>query len=376
VAAATTVTKLPVFLLAAFAVLVRDNVSVTVTQLGAVAAIFFASTALVSIPGGLLAHRIGARPTLRLAVTVTAVSLGGAALAQTWWQIAALMALAGAANGSSEPAANLAIAVGVGRSRQGIAFGIKQSAAPMTTLLAGFSLPLLGVTLGWRWTFALGAILSLAAMFMVPRISTPATDRTALDDSRRGSPTSALLVLACAFGCGTAAATATASFLVATAVEDGYGLGAAGVLLAVSSALAIITRGVAGWSADRRVGRHLPVVACMLALGGVGLGLLTIGSVAATAVGAGLAFAFGWGWTGLLVFAVARLNIDRAATATSLLLLGGAAGAAVGPLAFGVVVDLVSFRSAWALAAATCVLAAALCMAGRRMIVMDLASRS
>lgn len=376
VAAATTVTKLPVFLIAAFAVLVRDDVAVTVTQLGAVAAIFFASTALASIPSGQLAHRRGARPTLRVAATMTAVSLGGAAIAQAWWQIAALMALAGAANGMAEPAANLAIAVGVGRSRQGIAFGIKQSAAPMTTLIAGFSLPILGVTLGWRWTFALGAVLSLGVMLAVPRLHDRDPYHSIRDGDRRGSPTSALLVLACAFGCGTASATAMASFLVAAAVEDGYGLGSAGVLLAVGSASAILTRGVAGWSADRRIGGHLPIVASMLALGGLGMGLLAVGSVTATAVGAVIAFAFGWGWTGLLVFAIARLNVDRAATATALLLLGGAAGAAVGPLAFGAVVDVVNFRVAWTLAAATYVLAATLCLTGRRMIVADLASRS
>jgi MFS family permease len=44
--------------------------------------------------------------------------------------------------------------------RLGAAFGIKQSAPPATTMMAGLSVPLLAVTLGWRAGYLTSAVLA------------------------------------------------------------------------------------------------------------------------------------------------------------------------------------------------------------------------
>ena len=76
-----------------------------------------------------------------------------------------------------------------------------------------------------------------------------------------------------------------------------------------------------GWLADRRTGGHLLVVAGLLAAGAAGLGLLAVASpvtlVVVAVVGA-LAFGLGWTWPGPMNFAVARLDPESAAAATSI----------------------------------------------------------
>ena len=51
------------------------------------------------------------------------------------------IAVAGSANALCQPAANLLIARAVPAHRQGLAFAVKQSAIPMSTLLAGVAVP-------------------------------------------------------------------------------------------------------------------------------------------------------------------------------------------------------------------------------------------
>ena len=56
----------------------------------------------------------------------------------------ALLAVAGLANAVNQPAINLFMADQVPLDRQGLAFGIKQSAIPGAILVSGLALPLAG----------------------------------------------------------------------------------------------------------------------------------------------------------------------------------------------------------------------------------------
>ena len=370
-AGATVVTKLPVFLLGGLASLIRHDLTLTESRVGLSAAGFFAVTALTSVPGGRLAERVGPRRQLYVAGTIAAMSMIGIALATDWWHLAVALAVGGIANGMSETATNLAIAVGIRGGRHGFAFGIKQSAAPMTTLLAGLAVPFLGLTVGWRWAFTAAAAFAVGVTSLLPF-----DDRTSSrqDSGRfaRGSPAPALVVIAVGFGFGTAAATALATFLVESAVAAGISLSSAGLLLAASSVLGVASRLYAGWLADRRGAGHLRVVGLMLAIGTVGLVGLALGNPLATVVGALPAFAFGWGWTGLLNFAIARINPNRPASSTGVLLFGAATGAAAGPLIFGITVETMGFAFGWSVAAGGMLLGALLIEAGRRMILAEL----
>ena len=88
-----------------------------------------------------------------------------ALVAQSLAILLGLLAVAGLANSVSQPAINLFMADQVPLDRQGLAFGIKQSAIPAAVLVSGLALPVLALPLGWRATFAIcaGAVLAVAA---------------------------------------------------------------------------------------------------------------------------------------------------------------------------------------------------------------------
>jgi MFS family permease len=178
----------------------------------------------------------------------------------------------------------------------------------------------------------------------------------------------ALGLLAVAFALGVGAATALASFLVEAGVHDGLSRGAAGLLAALGGGSGIVARVVVGFAADRRGGRHLRVVAAMLACGAVGYALLAVGSAAALAAGAVLAYGLGWGWNGLFNFAVVRTHPGAPGRATGITQAGGRIGGVLGPLAFGFVAAGVSFRLAWAATAVAALLAAGGMLLGRRLV--------
>ena len=65
-------------------------------------------------------------------------------------------------------------------------------------------------------------------------------------------------------------------------------------------------------------------------------------------VGVLLAFGAGWGWPGLLHFALVERFPDTPGAATGVVQTGLAAGTAVGPIVFGVLVDAFGYGPAWA----------------------------
>ena len=69
----------------------------------------------------------------------------------------ACSALSAAANALGQLASNAALARHVPAHRQGLSFGVKQAAIPVSTLLAGAAVPTIALTAGWRWAFVAAA---------------------------------------------------------------------------------------------------------------------------------------------------------------------------------------------------------------------------
>jgi predicted MFS family arabinose efflux permease len=370
---ATVAVVVPVFLLGGLSVLIARDLHFSPAGLGALVSVYFGVGALCAVPTGRLVERYGARRTIRAGIVLAAVTmLLIAVAARSYATLFALIALAGAANGLGQLGSNLSVARSVPAHRQGVAFGVKQAAIPISTLVAGLAVPTVGLTLGWRWAFGLAALLACAALFALP------PDHGA---SRRGQPaqrasrTGALVVVSIAGVLASGTANALGSFLVSSAVDRGISEGTAGLVLAAGSALGITGRIGAGWLADRRAGGHLLVVTGMLALGAGGLALLAVPGHVALVVGTLAGFGLGWAWPGLLNFAVVRIERDAPAAATSITQTGVYAGGAAGPLAFGALVHATSYSTAWLASAAVMVLAAALMVLGRKLLLAPLPPR-
>lgn len=338
---------LPVHLLGASAVLIREDFHFDHAQLGLAVAAFFTAFGVVAWVAGHISQTRGPRTGLLIATTCSWVSLLGiATLVHSWTTMLVFIMLAGAGNAFAQTGGNLALTSGVSVGRQGMAFGLKQSAIPTSSLFAGAAVPIIGITVGWRWSFVAALILAPVLYGLLAREFAGGTSLRA-DDSAPATDWLMLIALAVAYG-GAAGASATlGAFLVESAVFNGIDIGPAGAMLAMGSAVSIASRLGVGWIVDRRGEADLAIVAIMLFLGAAGYLAMSDGSIVLFALGALVAFGAGWGWNGVFNHAIVSMNKRNPGTATGFAMMGMATGGLLWPLAFGLLVTEVSFRAAW-----------------------------
>ena len=337
---------LPVFLLGAMAVLIREELSFGEVALGAVASAYYGASAALSIPGGSIAERLGARRAMAVAAAITLVSMLGVASSRSIWVIGLFMVSAGVANGIALPASNLALARGIPVRRQGVAFGLKQSSGPIATLVAGAALPLIGLTVGWRTAFVLAGLAGLPLIvfgFRRQSSAGPTVRGQLLAPHRR-----ALIVLACAATLAVVGGSSLAAFYVSSAVAFGVAPAAAGGLLSVGSLFGIAGRVGWGYLGDRDRSHHVAMLTAIMSLGAIGYVLLGAVRGPWSLAGATLVtFTSGWAWPGLFHFALILRSPTAPGAATGLVGTGLFSGGIVGPLAFGWVVENAGYQAAW-----------------------------
>lgn len=372
--AATVACAAPVFLVGAVAVQMRHSLHFGAGTLGTVVALYYLGAALSSAALGRMVEAVGGLRTMRIACLASAaLLLLIATAARSVMTLAVLMVAAGVSSAAMQPAANLFISRRMPLERQGLAFGIKQSAVPLTTSLAGLSVPVFALTVGWRWAFVVAGALAAAVGAAVPLLAGhPSGARRKVGGRPRPEWTGAgtLWVLAGGFGLGLAAASAMTAFLVSSSVTSGMSRGTAGLLVAAGGAAAVAGRILSGRMADRRGADHLPTVAVMLGIGASAyllLALVTADRLTYLYLPVVLVvFGVGWGWNGLFNFAVVRDYPHEPAWATGITQTGGRLGGVVGPFLFGQLVSHGSYTLAWAAAGGACVAAAGVLMLGRR----------
>lgn len=370
---------IPAFLTGALAVQMRADFELSSATLGLLVGLFFGCAAVASGPGGWSVQRLGAGVGMRASFLGSSMCMAGVALfAHDAMSLAAFLIVGGLANGLANPAANLLLVGSVPAHRRALALGVKQAAIPAATLLAGLSIPILALTLGWRWAFGAAALVAVLLAIgwdtapPAPPHGTPvapATPSTA-NSATRSAPSSDaggsrvlsagrlnMFLLAAGATLAIWGGQAMGTFLVSYAVDRGIGEAAAGLLLTLASLAGIVARIAAGWVVDRRRGSGLGELRVLLGAGTVGLLALATGLPGLIWVGAIAAFAGGWGWSGVLTYAVVRANPAAPAAATGITQAGVFIGATVGVPLFGVLVEATSYASAWISTAASAAVA-------------------
>ena len=317
-------------------------------------------------PAGALVERYGSTTVSRYGIALAAASLLGIAVAaRSLWSLIAIMALGAGANAAGQLASNTSLARHVPLRRQGLSFGVKQAAIPVSTLLAGAAVPTVALTLGWRWAFVLAAVLAAAAIPLVPtEREVPRRD----GDDRARQATGALVVIGAAATLAAGSANALGTFLVDSAVARGVAPGPAGLALTLGGAVCVVARIAGGWQADRRPARQVGMIAALLTCGAVGLLLLALAGTISLIAGVVLGFGLGWSWPGLMNFAVVRLHPQAPAAATSITQTGVYAGGCLGPLGLGTLAATTGYPTMWMVAAAAMLGAAALMLLGSHLL--------
>lgn len=357
----SSISVLPLYLTAGLAVQISAELGLAPSALGAASAAFFGAQAVFSPFTGALVDRLGSKLAMRISTFMVAILLLLAGLlVNSLATLLIALVIAGAGNAVAQPATNQFVAERVTITRQGVAYGAKQSAIPTASLLAGLAVPVLGITFGWRWAFGVFALI-----VAIMGLRTPGGRKGALQpiivaesDEELSKPLQTLL----AFTSGIAAACGTSMgvYLVSAAVATGWANGAAGLLFASASLTGIICRFVAGWQADKFHFDRIGTIACMMLIGAAGCVAMMSDAKPLFVVGALVGFGFGWGWPGLFIFAVVKLNPARPAAATAFTQVGTAIGAVTGPLLFGFWIQHHSFAGGWAFVGGGLVLSAVL----------------
>lgn len=368
---------LPVFLLGTLAVFIREDLRLSEREFGAAISVYYGASALLSIAGGRISEHFGAGIASRLAAVGTAAAgMVIALFVHSWLHLVAALLLAALANAIAQPAANLILAREIRRERQGLAFGLKQSAAPAGVLIAGIAVPSIGLSIGWRWAYVLPIVFAIFVWVLAP-IGRPSAHRhqpeRRVSDLRTGS----LALLAASILLAVAGASALTAFFVESAVHRGHSVGAAGLLITLGSAVSIVARVAFGrWADDRNHG-YIRMVSRLLVLGAGGfvmLGYVTPLWILATATI--LVFGAGWGWPGLYQFAIIRLNPRTPGHATGVVMVGMFAGGMIGPFTFGLLVEQYSYRVAWWVTALALLTSAVLTEFARRFARHDISRRT
>lgn len=348
--AVTAIGTLPLFLTGALAVQMRVDLQFGVVGLGIAAATIRLSGVLASRPFGALADRIGPSAAMRIAVLMSMAT----SLLVTFWArdlttLCIALAASGAANPLGQSGANILIARSVAANRRGLAFGLKQSALPLGTLIAGLTVPLIALTLGWRFAFGAIALLSAALAFAIPSVEHIEQARPS-DRSALVTPRAQLLLLAGGMLLAMMAGSSLTTFAVDGAVTAGLSPSSAGTLLVAGSIGSILVRVGVGLRADRRDEDHFRTVVTLILMGSIGYGMLAAGTTNLIIVGVMIGFAFGWGFNGLFWHAIIAMEPTAPGRVTGLVLPGGMMGAVIGPPVFGWIVEAAGYSLAWLVA--------------------------
>lgn len=361
---AATLAMVPVFMLGATAPFVRADLGFGPTALGMAVSVFWVTMALTGAVGGQVAQALGATAVVRLGGVTTSVALLAVSQTGSWLVLILGMAMAGVGSALTMPATDLALTRWVPDRELGVAFGIKQSSLPAASLLAGLGVPVLAVSVGWRWAFAAAVLLAVPALALVPPLSRPDVRPGSQVPARGSSGTRTRLVgvrgLAVGMGLAMAAVSSTGAFYVESALDHGVDARMAGVLLAIGSAGGVLGRFLFSWRLSGS-SRPFTVAAALTGAGGLGTSAIAVSTNGMTLLLATLvAFSAGWGWNGLFTHAVVRAHPYAAARASGILVVGAASGGALGPALFGIVAAQFGFDAGWSLASAEFFAASAL----------------
>lgn len=359
---------LPQYLVGSLAVEIRGDFAFSDTQLGAAVGASFALSALISPAAGRTVEWIGVkRGVIGSAALVTASSVAIATVADSAAAMIGLMALNGLAGGVGSPSSSTLLASRVAPERQGTAFGMLTSSPQVAAFAAGLALPGVAHPLDWRVAFVAPAVLGLASLVALARLGLPPAARRGHcpADVRRLPRSVHMIALSAALA--SAAGIGMRSFLVVFAVSIGFESSAAGLLLAATGLVAIVSRIGFGVLGDRRPGRPLYRAAALMVVCAFGFVLMALGGDIPVVVGALLAGGLGWGWQSPVSLAVVTQNRDATAAAVGVQMSGFFAGALVGPLVLGVFAEAGSYTGAWVLCIGLASAAAAVALWAHRM---------
>ncbi len=360
---------MPLYLTSAQVVSLDAALGFDAGRLGIGTAVYFGVAAAAAQSVARIVSRIGAQRGLQVGAVFSLLGSLAAATATTWVAFLVAVGCAGLANAFMQVSTNIVLAIDAAFDRQGMSFGAKQGAVPLSSAAAGILLPSVGVALGWRWPFVFAIGLAVVVFFLAPHVEDRPTQRSNRRQHDRPPLSMALKLLAVGGAFGGAAGNAVSLFLVPAAVDIGTSEATAGTILAVGSMLVFVLRVGVGASADRAGSTGHVEMTIILFLGAIAsFGLAFVTSPAVFTIVMPLALLGSWGWPGLIYFTVVRIHPDETARASGVILASNLTGTLVGPTVVSQLADRGNYVAAWIFVATLAFVAAVFMAASRQVL--------
>ena len=250
---------------------VAHGLHISTSSTSVLLSVYFATYALLLIPGGELVDRFGARRVALVGLALFAVGAAAGALAGSFVELLVARVVQGAGAGLVSPAALAGAVSGFPPERRGRALGIWGASAGMSNLLGPLLGGVLTVALGWRADWWALVPLTIAAGLAIARLM-PVIVHT----DKRDHPAFNRIVLAATLVAGLTFAVMIGAFYIAEQylqrVAGFSALGASGALVLVA-----LLVGAAAPMAGRLVDRHGEQLPALLGFGASALGLTVLG---------------------------------------------------------------------------------------------------
>jgi predicted MFS family arabinose efflux permease len=251
--------------LALFLPIIREDLGLSFTQAGSLAAASTLVYALMQIPSGYLADRAGPKRLFLIGLAGTNVLALVFAILGDYWAAVANQAVSGFFRALVFAPGLLLIAAAFPPSRRATAMGLYVAGGFSSNILLNLVGPVLLDPLGWRWLFAVFAVLGLAMLVVFWRLSpeeprrsseAPVPIRTALRLFRHP----VMWIIGAIQYIRLAVVLGLGAWLPTFIVEDkGFSLQVAGLVVALGAVLTAPSNFLGGYVSDR-LGRPLLVI--------------------------------------------------------------------------------------------------------------------
>ena len=336
---------------------IRNHYGLTLTQVGVVLAASFLGSVPTLLVWGLVADRFGERFVMAAGLAAAGAALVWAGYASSFGTLVAALAVAGGVAAGVNSATGRAVMQWFGRDERGLALGIRQMAVPLGGAVGAIGLPLLEHHVSLRAAFiglAIASIVGAIVALLLIRVE-PTEDHSALAARPLSDRRVWLICIGSTFFV-TTQLSLLGFFVLFLHDHRGVSTAVAAAALAVTQVLGGISRIALGrWSDHLRM-RIAP-------LRWVGLGIAISVAVLTLSLNASpwvvvpllvIAATFGLSWNGLSFTATAETaGRARSGSAIGLQQTFLAAGGLVAPILFAAIVHHVSWRAAFAVAAAS-----------------------
>jgi FSR family fosmidomycin resistance protein-like MFS transporter len=337
--------------------LLREDLSVTYTELGLLIVVFNIVSALTQLPMGMIVDRLDAPKLLTAAVALQGVSLILMGLAPSYWVLLVMMIPCGLANAVYHPADYSILNRSVAPNMMGRAFSIHTVSGFGGSALAPLTMVAIAAAVGWEFAVAavgvggliIAVVLHAYGHVLVERVESAGEEQEAEREGQVSLKQTALLLMSLPILMGfvfwlfiSVAHTGVSYFSVA-AFDQMYGMHLVTANLALTAFLAASSLGIlAGGVLSDKTNRHDLIAICGTIISGVAILAMGILDMTFFSVAIAMCIAgFGSGITApsrdLLVRAVTPKN--AMGTVFGFVSTGLNVGGVIAPFVFGWLLD-------------------------------------